>query len=219
MAGRWKRSALGFVVAAVTLLQVLSSPASAAVPEPGPGRALWGGPLNLQAKEPALGRPLDVVRIYSSWETGPPAVNTTQLAALTTGGRRTLMVNATIPWVGWRDQARRLNSDADPTNNVPEPYCKTRPVLPGTTQASGKTWFGAVADGDYDAALRRWLEQLAGLATETPALYVSFHHEADRLSDGGTYQPCVGYPAEYRAAWRRVRLVAEGAAGGMGTGP
>jgi len=197
------------------LTQLLSSPAFAAVPEPGPGRALWGGTTGLQARESALGRPLDVVRIYSQWETGPPQVSTADLRPIVTGGRRTLMYSSTINWGSWRREARARNSDGDPNNNVAEPYCKTRPVVPGTTRPSGKSWFAAVATGDYDAALRRWLEQLAALSSETPALYVSFQHEADRLSDGqhSEYQPCVGTPAEYRAAWRRLRMVAEGSVG------
>lgn len=215
MTVRHRRSALMVAAIVLVALQVLASPATAAVPVPGPTRALFGGPLNLQAREPALGRPLDVVRIYTAWETGPPAVNTTQYRALMDGGNRTLLISASIGWISWQTQAKQRNSDADPGNDVAEPYCGTRPVVPGTTQPSGRTWFGAVASGDYDASLRRWLEQLAALASETPQLYVSFHHEADRLGDStqSAYQACVGTPAEYQAAWHRVRLLAEGTVG------
>ncbi len=213
MSGR--RSLYLITLLATVLMQVVSSPAVAAVPEPGPGRALWGGNLPLQSREASLGRPLDVVRAYSQWVTGPPQVDTTRLQPLVTGGRRTLLVSSGFPFDNWRSEARTRNTDANPDNDVPDPYCKTRPVVPGTTQPSGKTWFRAIGDGDYDAGLRRWLEQLAALAAETPALYVSLHHEADRLSDGtlSAYQQCLGAPGDYRAAWQRMRLVASGSVG------
>jgi hypothetical protein len=206
------RRLLGLTACILVLLQVLAGIAGAAVPEPGADRALWGGTQTLLPRESALGRPLDVVRAYSVWETGPPQVNTAQLRPMVTGGRRTLLVSATIPWSKWAAEATRRNGDSDATNDVPVPYCGTRPVIPGTSVASGKTWFQAVADGDYDTGLRRWLEQLNDLSAETPALYVSLHHEADRLSEGSQaiYQQCVGTPDQYRSAWHRLRLVAEG---------
>ena len=61
MTVRHRRPALMVAAIVLVALQVLSSPATAAVPVPGPTRALFGGPLNLQAREPALGRPLDEV--------------------------------------------------------------------------------------------------------------------------------------------------------------
>jgi hypothetical protein len=214
MSGR--RSRFLITLLALVLMQLVSPPAVAAVPEPGPGRALWGGNLPLQLRESSLGRPLDVVRVYGQWSVaGPPQVNTAQLQNLTADGRRTLLASSGIPWDNWRNEARARNADADPGNDVAEPYCKVRPVVPGTTQPSGRTWFGAMAAGDYDASLRRWLEQLSALAAQTPALYVSLHHEAERLSDAAhsMYQGCVGTPAEYRAASQRMRLLAQGAVG------
>jgi hypothetical protein len=215
MLAQGRRFMLAATTLALVLTQVLASPAVAA-PEPGPGRALWGGNPGVQAREPSLGRPLDIVRVYSQWTAGPPQVDTARWEPLVTAERRsTLLVSSAFPFDSWRNEARALNGDGNPANDVPEPYCKTRPVVPGTAQPSGKTWFGAIAAGHYDASLRRWLEQLAALAANTPALYVSLHHEADRLSDGGltAYQKCLGVPAEYRAAWQRVRLVASGAVG------
>jgi hypothetical protein len=214
MPGRRRSLTLALTVLLLVLMQVLSSPAGA-VPLPGPGRALWGGTSHLQARESSLGRPVDIVRVYSQWHTGPPTVDSAALRPLTAEGRRTLLYSSTINWGAWRDEARRLNGDGNPANDVPEPYCKTRPVAPGTTQPSGRTWFGAIGAGHYDAPLRRWLEQLAGLASSNPALYVSFHHEAERLSDGANsaYQRCLGTPAEYRTAWQRLRRVAEGTVG------
>jgi hypothetical protein len=212
MSGR--RSGLLIALVALVLLQ-LAAPPAGAVPLPGVGRALWGGTVHLQAREASLGRPLDIVRVYSQWLTGPPQVDTARWRPLTANARRTLLVSTTIPWESWRNQARTLNGDGNPANDVPEPYCKVRPVAPGTSTPSGKTWFGAVAAGDYDAALRRWLQQLAGLAQGNPGVYVSFHHEAERLSDGANteYQKCLGTPDQYKAAWRRLRLVASGAVG------
>jgi hypothetical protein len=218
MAGHRKRPSLAIgALAAVLLVTFLASPA-AAVPAPGPSRALWGGPTNLQTREAALGRTLDIVRIYTSWQTGPPAANTTALRSLVAGGNRTLLLSASIPWTSWSSTAKTRNSDGNPANDVPVPYCGTQPVRPGTTTPSGKTWFGAVATGDYDVAVRRWLEQLSALAAETPEIYLSFHHEADRLGDGTQtlYQQCVGTPEEYRAAWHRLRLLAQGTVGPQG---
>src|SRR3954467_14011778 len=109
-----RRFLMAVTVLATVLLQVLASPAGAAVPEPGPGRALWGGNLPLQAREPSLSRPLDIVRGYSQWSgAGPPQVDTARLQPLMTGGRRTLLVSSGIPWDSWRNEARTRNSDAD----------------------------------------------------------------------------------------------------------
>ena len=136
MFGRRLRSLV--TVLALMLMTVLSSPAGAAVPEPGPGRALWGGNLPLQAREASLGRALDTVRVYSQWVvTGPPQVDTARWQPLMSDGRRTLLASSGIPWDNWRNEARTRNSDANPDNNVPEPYCKVRPVVPGTTRPSG----------------------------------------------------------------------------------
>ncbi len=200
------------ILVALVVLTATARPASAAPPVPGPQRALFGGPLNLQAREPALGRRLDVVRIYTVWETGP-TLDRAALASLTAGGARTLLISTSIPWDRWRDTATARNRDGDPGNDLPVPWCKTRPVVPGTATPSGKTWFQAVADGDYDAALRSWLEQVEGLAADVPEIYVTFQHEPDRLSDNpinGRYQRCAGTAAEYRAAWMRLRAVGDG---------
>src|SRR4051812_21887229 len=211
---RWSRRVLVIAAVIATVLQ-FSSGVAGAVPEPGASRALWGGTEGLQAREGSLGRPLDLVRVYTQWVSGPPAVNATQLSALVAGGTRTLLISASIPWESWRSEGQRRNSDADATNNVTMPWCKFTPRNPTTGQASGKTWFQAVGDGDYDGPVRTWLQQLAAVANGTPALYVTFHHEPERLSDDANsqYQGCVGTPAQYRAAYDRVVKVAQGVVG------
>ena len=175
------RASLVIAVAVVVLCQLFLTPAAAA-PEPGPARALFGGVQNLQAKEGSLGRQLDLVRVYSVWQNGPPAIPPT-VSTLMAGGTRTVLLSASIPWHGWHAQGQKLNNDANPGNDVPMPYCATKPTVPGTTNPSGKTWFAAVATGDYDARLRQWLQAYSDMATEQPAAYISFQHEADRLGD------------------------------------
>jgi hypothetical protein len=202
------------IAAAVVVLCQLSMAPATAAPEPGPDRALFGGVQNLMAKESSLGRTLDLVRVYSVWKDGPPPVPPV-VSTIMSGGDRTVLLSASIPWHGWAAQAKKLNNDGNAGNDVPEPYCATKPTIPGSSTPSGKTWFGAVATGDYDDRLRTWLQRFSDLASQTPAAYISFQHEADRLGDVAKdeYQQCVGTPAEYRAAWNRIRLIAEGVRG------
>ena len=203
-----RSSATTLLAALVVVLCQLSMAPAIAAPEPGPDRALFGGVQNLMAKESSLGRQLDLVRVYSVWQNGPPAIPPA-VSSIMAGGTRTVLLSASIPWHGWEAQGHRLNNDGDPGNDVAMPYCATKPP-------SGRTWFGAVAAGEYDGRLRTWLQSFANLASATPAAYISFQHEADRLSDPAKdeYQACVGTPAEYRAAWARIRSVAEGTVGG-----
>jgi len=212
------RSARLLAGVALVLAAVVGPPAPAAAepPVPGGSRALFGGTKQLLADEAAMGRSLDVVRVYTRWDTGP-VLPTSTFAPMTDGGRRTLLVSTTIPWDAWKSEAQKRNGDANPGNNVPTPWCKFAPVRPGTSTPSGKTWWGAVADGDYDAALRTWLTGVHDLAGTAPEVYATLQHEMDRLGkDAGTraYQRCLGGPADYRAAFARLRQVAQGAFGG-----
>ena len=212
-----RRGLVLLVAAALTI--AAASPAGAVPPVPGPDRILFGGTLGLQAREAELGRKLDVVRVYNPWTTGP-TLNQAAFAPLTAGGTRTLLVSTSIDWPSWKSTAEARNRDADPNNNLPVPWCRYAPVVPGTGTGSGKTWFGAVADGDYDTVIRSWLQRVEELATGVPEMYVTFQHEPDRLSDSlaaQQYQQCVGTPAEYRAAWARFRAVADGVTPAGGT--
>jgi hypothetical protein len=192
-------------------------PASAAPPAPSAGRALFGGPLNLHAREGQLGRNLDVVRIYTKWGPNGPVLNVAALKPLVTAGTRTLLISTSLPWAEWRTQANTRNNDANPDNNVPVPYCAAPAMRPGTTTPSGKSWFGAIADGDYDAQVAKWLGQVNDqLGATVDQIYVTLHHEPDRLSDDQSavdYQRCAGTPAEYRAAQARTFDLANGLGG------
>jgi hypothetical protein len=192
-------------------------PAAAAPPTPSATRALFGGPLNLYNREAQLGRNLDVVRIYTKWGPNGPVANVASLKPLVTAGTRTLLISASLPWADWRSEAATRNGDGNAANDVPYPYCAAPPMQPGTTTPSGKSWFAAVGDGDYDAQVTTWLAQINDqLGAGVESIYVSLQHEPDRLSDDQSavdYQRCAGTPAEYRAASARVFDLANGAGG------
>ena len=140
------------------------------------------------------------------------------LRGLTEGGQRSLFVSAVIPWTSWKAAADLANSDQDPTNDLPVPYCKWTPTHPSTGQPLAKSWFRAFADGDYDTRLRAWLTGVDSLGApgDNPVL-VSLMAEMDRLDALPTtfpYRSCVGTPEEFRAGWARAYAVAGGAIGG-----
>jgi len=201
---------------AVVLVMAATPDVAGATAVPGPGRILLGGTQQLKGKEASVGRALDVVRTYTKWENGP-TINTSTVGAFTAGGARTVFISSTFAWYDWRATATRVNSDADPNNNVPTPYCQFTPKVPGTSTPSGKTWFRAIADGDYDTQFRGWLQQVHNLTNQVPEGYVTLQHEPDRLTkDAGTrsYMTCLGGPADFKAAWTRMYQLASGAVGG-----
>ncbi len=208
-----RRSLLAAVAASVTV--GLSAPAAFAAPEPSDQSVVVGGTLEAMNKERTIGATLEAVRVYRTWSNTTPSglpsltesTEASKLASYMGAGKRTLMYSAGVPWHSWMAEAKRLNGDGDPTNNVADPYCKWKPKV------ATKSWFKSYADGDYDAELRTWLRQFNDLAASVPEIYLSILPEADRLDASpaaAKYQRCVGTAADVRAAWQRMVNIAGG---------
>src|SRR5687768_14238259 len=116
--------AVSLAAFAAIALGALAGQASATVPPPSGERILVGGTEQTISKEPALGRPLDVVRTYATWSpTSLPVLDLPRLRGLTGGGQRSLFLSAVIPWLAWKAEADVANGDGNPANDLPVPYC------------------------------------------------------------------------------------------------
>lgn len=196
------------------------SDAVAVVPPPSATRMLVGGTESMRGREGALGRPLDVVRTYTTWSpTSLPVLDMAHLRSLSDGGKRSVFLSAVIPWTAWKaaaDVKSERPTAISPTTPA-SPNCVWRPTDPRTGAVLDKSWFAAFADGDYDARLRAWLTQVESLGSGVSPVFVSLMPEADRLDATAAtarYRACVGTPEEYRAGWARAYEVATGAVGG-----